>query len=152
MKRVLVILGSGIGNSILFSPALRALRTGLPEAQIDLLAYRPAFAEPFAGTKLADNIHSYKGPATVAMLRKQRYDISITAFPSNKWQFNLFAWAVGAKTRITHSYSSGRLSTLGFLQNRSVPAEESLARIGRLFPDCPEMAGEALKFPPRRRR
>src|SRR3989344_5606965 len=124
--KILIILASGIGNSILFSPTLKQLRKSLPNAQIDLFAYKPAFAEPFKGSNLSNNIINYQGPSTLLRLRKQHYDISITAFPSNKWQFNVFAFLVGAKQRITHSYKVGRISTLSFLQNRKILANENL--------------------------
>jgi heptosyltransferase-2 len=124
--KILIILASGIGNSILFGPTLRQLKSQLPDTQIDLMAYRPAFAEPFIGSELINECYCYEGPKTVLQLRKQKYDISITAFPSNKWQFNLFAAGVGAEFRLTHSYSTGRRRTLGFLQNTTCPADQSL--------------------------
>lgn len=124
--KILVILGSGIGNSILFSPTLSAIRKTYSNAQIDLLAYKPAFAAPFTDSGLVDNMVTFRGLSTVWMLRREHYDVSITAFPSNKWQFNVFAFLVGAKRRITHSYTIRRVATLSFLQNEKVPSEESL--------------------------
>jgi ADP-heptose:LPS heptosyltransferase len=46
-EKILIILASGIGNSILFGPTLKALRKNKPDAQIDIFAYKKAFAEPF---------------------------------------------------------------------------------------------------------
>ncbi len=124
--RILVILASGIGNSILFSPALLSLRKAYPKACIDIFARKKAFAEPFLGSSIINKIFYYEGLKTFLLLRKQKYDVSITAFPSNKWQFNLFAFLVGAKKRITHSYKVGRFRTLSFLQNCKIPADENL--------------------------
>lgn len=124
--KILVILASGIGNSILFSPTLISLRKNYPNSQIDIFAYKPQFAEPFKDSKIINNIYYYKGFKTILSLKKQRYDISITAFPSNKWQFNLFAYLIKANKRITHKYKVGKLSTLSFLQNKKFPAQETL--------------------------
>ncbi len=124
--KILVVLASGIGNSILFSPAMRNLRENFPKAQIDIFAPKPQFAEPFRDSKIVNKIHDFKGIGTLAKIRSERYDYSITAFPSNKWQFNVFPYVMGVKKRITHSYDYGKLKTLSFLQNIRIPANEKL--------------------------
>ena len=124
--KVLIALASGIGNSILFSPTLTALRKNYPKAKIDIFAYKAAFAEPFKGSELINEIIYYKGLYTFLKLRKEKYNISITAFPSNKWQFNVFAFLVGAKKRLTHSYKVSKVLTLHSLQNLKIPADENL--------------------------
>jgi len=124
--RILIILASGIGNSILFGPTLKAIRNNLKDAVIDVFAYKKVFAEPFTGSKLVDNFIYYDGFSSLLKLRNNKYDISITAFPSNRWEFNVFAFLIGAKKRITHSYKVGQIRTLSFLQNCKVPADEKL--------------------------
>jgi heptosyltransferase II len=128
--KILVILASGIGNSIMFSPVLSALRKKYPDARIDAFAYKSLFAEPFKGSELINHVYyyekGYSGIKTLLRLRRNKYDISITAFPSNKWHFNLFTFLVGAKKKLTHSYNFGKLRTLSFLQNHKTPAEENL--------------------------
>jgi len=124
--KILVILASGIGNSIMFSPTLKKLRRSFPKAKIDLFTNKVQFVEPFRGSKLIDNIFYYEGLKTLYKLRKEGYDVSIAAFPSNKWQFNIFSFIVGAKKRITHSYKIGKFRTLSFLQNLKIPADEKI--------------------------
>jgi len=124
--KILIILASGIGNSILFSPALMILKKEFPKSRIDLFTQNPLFIEPFKGSNLINKIFCYQGIGTIFALRNQNYDISITAFPSNKWQFNLFAYVIGAKYRVTHSYKFGKFSTMSFLQNKKIPADENL--------------------------
>lgn len=130
--KIIIFCLSGIGNTILFTPVLRALRESYPNAQTILLAAKAAFAEPVRGSAVVDDIVVFEqGPildkiALLWRLRKARYDFSITAFPSNKWQHNLFAFLVGAKNRITHSYKVARLRTLSFLQNTKVQAVEDV--------------------------
>jgi len=124
--KILIVLASGIGNSILFGPTLKALRKNFDNAKIDIFSYKPSFAEPFVGSDLVNKVIYFEGIKTLFSLRKEKYDISITAFPSNKWQFNLFAFLAGAKKRITHSYNAGKIITLSFLQNCKIPADENL--------------------------
>lgn len=124
--KILVILASGIGNSILFGPALRDIRKHLPDSRIDVFAYRQAFGEPFRESDFVDSTIAFVGLSTIWRLRRARYDISITAFPSNRWQFNVLAFLVGARKRITHSYKVGRLRTVSFLQNVRIPVDETI--------------------------
>lgn len=126
MMKILVILASGIGNSILFSPTLLALRKKFPKAKIDIFSYKKQFAEPFRDDPLINGVYYYNGLSTILKLKNHKYDISITAFPSNKWQFNLFAFLIGAKKRLTHSYCVGGWRTFSFLQNLKISADENL--------------------------
>jgi ADP-heptose:LPS heptosyltransferase len=124
--KILILLASGIGNSIMFSPTLSELKKNYPDSQIDIFAYKKAFAEPFSGSKIINKIYNYNGIKTILKLRKNNYDVSLTAFPSNRWQFNLFAFLVGAKKRLTHSYHIGKIQTLSFLQNYKILADEKI--------------------------
>jgi ADP-heptose:LPS heptosyltransferase len=124
--RILIILASGIGNSILFSPTLVAIRKNFINAEIDVFAYKKSFAEPFTGSNLVNTIFYMDGLNTIFRLRKRKYDVSITAFPSNRWQFNLFAFFVGAKKRVTHKYKTCGVKTLSFLQNYKIVVNEKI--------------------------
>jgi heptosyltransferase-2 len=124
--KILVILASGIGNSVLFGPALKILRKNYNDAEIDIFSFKESFAAPFAGSKIVDKIFYFKGIKTIFELRKQKYDVSITAFPSNKWQFNAFAFLVGAKKRVTHEYDVAEIKTFSFLQNYKVHVDKNI--------------------------
>jgi len=124
--KILVILASGIGNTVLFTPTLICLRKNFPDSKIDLFSHKNAFTEPIKNSGLINNIYIFKGLKTLLTLRKNGYDLSITAFPSNKWQFNLFAYIAGAKKRITHSYKMNMFKTLSFFQNEQIPVDEKI--------------------------
>jgi len=130
--RVIVFCLSGMGNTVLFTPTLRALRKSYPKAHVTLLVAKAVFAEPVNGSGLVDEVLVFSGQSVFGKigllwkLRMAKYDYSVTAFPSNRWQHNLFSFLVGARIRITHSYQSARLRTLSFLQNRKVPAVEGI--------------------------
>ena len=124
--KILVILASGIGNSILFGPTLKAIKEGIPDSEVHVFAYFPVLAGPFLHGKLVDRFFYYEGLGTARVLRKEKYDVSICAFPSKRLVFNALSLLVGAGKRITHSYESGGFLTLNWLQNARVRADESL--------------------------
>lgn len=131
-EKILVICASGVGNTILFTPTLNAIRRARPKAKITLFVTNPIFAEPVKGSQLVDEIITFYDKSLlnkirlIIKLRLKKYDCSITAFPSNKWQFNLLAFLIGAKKRISHSYKVGGIKTLSLLQNVKVPVNETL--------------------------
>ncbi len=127
--KIIIFCLSGIGNTILFTPALRILRKNLSKAEITLLVREKSFAECMSNSKFIDKIIVFNGSIfnrikLLWRLRKEKYDISITAMPSNRYEFNLFAFLVGAKRRLTHKYKVG--NRLSFLQNDLIIAEEKL--------------------------
>lgn len=128
-KKILVISVSGIGNTVLLTPLLGVLRRNYPEYKIDFLTVDYGMADVVNRGGLVDDVFLLpKGFFAVFdflfTLRKKKYDYSITAFPSNRWEFNALSFLIGARYRITHSYQYHRLRTLSFLQNTKIPARE----------------------------
>ncbi len=140
MAKFLIISASGMGCTIMFTPTLRALRQKFPEAQITLLGTAPSYVAPIEGSNLADEILVFDFAKNslfnlkklsrrlkfIWRLRRQKFDYSLCIFPSNKWFFNVYAWLVHAKKRITHRYSTPAIKTLAGLQNVRIPAEPQL--------------------------
>ncbi len=129
--KILIISLSGIGNTILFTPTLKELRRHFPKSEIDLLVLKERFSECVRGTDLVNEIkvipeNKISLLKFIFSLRKNKYDISITVFPSNKWQFNVLAYLIGAKKRITHSYYVGKFQTMSFLQNCKIKANSNI--------------------------
>ncbi len=124
---IVVISLAGIGNTLLATPAIKLLRERSPEAKITLLVSQKVCRELLEGSPYVDEILVFENKDIIKklaeklrfilMLRKRRFDVSITVFPSNRIEYNLFAFLVGARKRITHKYQVGRYSTLAFLQN-----------------------------------
>jgi len=132
-KKIIILCLSAIGNTILFTPALRILRNNYPDAQIDMLVREKSFAEVLQGSRFVDNLfvlkeggNPFKILSVILKLRKEKYDVSITAFPSNRIGFNVIAFLINAKRRLVHKYKVGRFKTLSFLQNEKVTANERL--------------------------
>lgn len=131
IEKILCISVSGIGNTILFSPTVAELRRAWPTAHIDLLTWNSVEAESLSGSGLVNGCYHLAGSAfkklrLLGALRRERYDVSITAIPSNRWQFHLLAFLIGARIRICHAYSFGKWRSLSWLSNNKVDAQEGL--------------------------
>ena len=153
-RKVLFIAASGIGNTILATPLIQRAREIWPSAQFDLLTSRRTFQAPLRRSTLIRDFFDLEARVvpTLLSLRRKRYDISITCFPSNRWQFNIVAALIGARSRVSHSYREG--NRFASLINKMVPANESLhdieQNLGLLKPVSAEKIAEKaspLLFP-----
>ncbi len=129
-----------MGCTIMFTPTLRALRQKFPDARITFLGTSSSFVAPVKGSDLIDETKVFDFAKTslfsikklgsrlklIRQLRRQKYDYCLTVFPSNKWFFNVFAWLVHAKKRITHQYATPAIRTLSGLQNVRIAADSQL--------------------------
>lgn len=123
---ILFICVSGMGNTILATPLVQLVRTRFPDARLDLLVHKKVYGECLRGSDFIDNIYDLEGGKlqTLLKLRANKYDLSFTCFPSNKWQFNILSFFVGAGKRCTHKYYVG--NHLSFLQNHFIMSDEKL--------------------------
>ncbi len=147
MKKILVISLAGIGNTLLFTPALRMLRKRFPSAHISALVMFKGAQEILEGNpRLNEIIHwnfikegPFRSLSLLARLRSQRYDISINVYPANRREYNLISFLIGAKLRLAHRYEHLDFLSLGFLNNRRIPesnnrhdVEENIGLLGLL--------------------
>jgi len=130
--KIIIFTISGIGTAILFTPTLIEIRKNFNKDEIVLLAKNKTIADIISGSNYVNKIiifnkyNFFNKIKLLLKLRKQKFDYSITTFPSNKFQFNLFAFIIGAKKRITHKYKVGKIKTFPFLQNIKIIADEKL--------------------------
>lgn len=155
MKIIFFSFG-GIGNTLLLTPALRALRGHYPKAHLSALVMFQGSFDLLKNNSAVDELLICKfleeGPWRsfffLLRLRKRRFDISILGFPANRWEYNVIGWLVGAKRRLGHRYRHRDRRNLNFLQtdtaledDRFHDAEENLRLI--------EMLGAKGESPPR---
>ncbi len=130
LDKVLVVSVSGIGNTILATPLLHALRDQLPSAKLDLLVWSPAAGAPIAGSGMVDRMLTAPRQAGdwlrfLRELRATRYDAALTVFPSNKAAYHVFAFLAGARLRPGFAYRGGWRRGEWLLTHRT-PAREEL--------------------------
>lgn len=103
VERLLVVLPSWVGDAVMATPALRALRRWLPDARIELTG-RPGLEAVLAGLSTFDAFHTHDmrgwlGPFTgVGRFRAARFD-AVLLLP-NSPRSALFAFATGAPRRV----------------------------------------------------
>lgn len=124
--RVLFLQASGLGNSILLSPALQRLQATKPGWVIDLYVYQELFGAPYEGSDTINHLIVQDGYFPPPELRTTSYDISVCAFPSNRWQYHALNRFVGANRRIAHDYPVGYWRTLRFLETDLVPSQTGI--------------------------
>jgi heptosyltransferase-2 len=132
MMKILVIALSGIGDALMFSPALRLLRERYPDAHIDLLTMFKGVQELYARNPDLSNIYFYdflhRFPLRSFMyavsLRRHRYNVSINVYPQNRWPYNVISFLIGARLRLGHDYDHASVRSLNFLNNRRVHEEQ----------------------------
>lgn len=133
VEKILIISLPGIGNTLLFTPALRLLRRRRPEARIDVLVEGTGSVQVLETNPDIDKVIDLRAAerglcslTTAWSLRADEYDMSYTTFPSNRPRYNLFTWLVGARRRVIHSYPDCGAPALTFLQTDPVPARQGL--------------------------
>lgn len=130
-ERILCISCAGIGNTILFTPALVALHAARPDLAVDLLTWTRAAAECVIGSDLIDRADWFPRNTVgkilkIKQLRARRYRRTLVPIPSNRWPYHVLPFVLGARERVCHGYEFGRIRSLAFLSNRKVMAIEGL--------------------------
>jgi heptosyltransferase-2 len=142
INRILVFAYHGLGNFIMFTPALRLLRERYPNARIDLqVGNNTGCEEVLAGAGLFDTIYNLPYSAGLRAwvkrgreIRQARYDLTINEFHSHSWQLALLVAASGAPFRLGHVTSPGwsrRFSRYSFTFNLAVVMRENEHEIER---------------------
>jgi len=156
MKILLVAL-SGIGDALMFTPALKLLRQDTLDATIDALVMFKGAADIFKGNPHLNNVYHFdflkEGAVNslkyILRLRK-KYDASINVYPSNRKEYNIINFLLGAKKRAGVKYLREDFQNFGFLNNVRVIENDRIhnvetniklteAVIGKSFKDKPPL-------------
>src|SRR5215468_9606610 len=135
IERVLVFAYHGLGNFIMYTPALKLLRERYPFARIDLqVGNNTGCEEVLAGSDLFDNIYNLPMSAGLRPwitrakeIADTQYDLTINEFHSHSWPLALLIAASGAPYRLGHVTSPGwsrRFSRYSFMFNLPVEMRE----------------------------
>jgi heptosyltransferase II len=125
--KILILALSGIGDALMFTPALKLLRESLPSAQIDALVMYSGTKEVYETNPNFNNVIHFDFLEEGALnslkflvsLRK-KYDTTINVYPSNRKEYNFINFLLGAKKRVGVEYLRMNTSNLGWLNNITV--------------------------------
>jgi len=110
----------------MFSPALAVLKKHLHGSKIDMLVMFRQVGEIYKSNKNVNKIHfidflhqsKFKSLREIYKIRRNKYDISINVYPSNRKEYNLLNRMLGAKTRIASSYDNFSGANWDFLNTK----------------------------------
>jgi heptosyltransferase-2 len=132
VNKIFINAVSGIGENLLFVPALRLLRKHYPAARIVMAVRSSAAAFLLKSDGLADEIiacdygiqnNLRKKIGLLLALRKEKFDIAITAFPSNRLDKAILSWLSGAGVRVSHDQDNLMTGLFRFMSNVYVPID-----------------------------
>lgn len=122
--QILVNALSGIGDALMFTPALSLLKKELPSAKIDALVMLKGVRDLYNNLDEINDVHYFdmlnspKITTTKFILKlRSRYDVTINIYPSNRREYNLVNYTLNAKRRVGVNYLNKNLQNLGFLNN-----------------------------------
>ena len=147
--KILLLKMDHIGDALWSFPAIRALRTAYPAAQIDLLC-TPYLGEAFRQVADLSQVIEYDTELSLSSrreiiqrLRRQSYDVAFVLGPVDK--INHLAFLSGARERIGYAYQGSLLRALTrpLFLTRSFPhPADAAAHAGRPLPhEVPAMLG-----------
>ena len=119
MKSLLLIRLSSLGDIVLTSPAIRAVRQHFPQARIsmlvakqsaDLLTANPHIDEVIPFDRKAGNKDTGEMRRIIRLLRERRFDLAIDF--QRKFRTSLLAYLSGAKHRVGYHQPNGILCTV----------------------------------------
>jgi len=142
VEKILVFAYHGLGNFIMYTPALKALRERYPDARIDLqVGNNTGCEEVLAGAGLFDNIYNLPYSAGLRAwidrareIRAAGYDLTLNEFHSHSWRLALMVASSRAPFRAGHVTSPGwsrRFSRYSFVFNLPVAMREDEHEVER---------------------
>lgn len=130
-KRLLVIALSGIGDALMFTPALRRIREERPDLAVDVLLMYKAAADIYERSGLADRVlfFDFLNANPLSALRyvlslRGKYDFSISVYPSNRKEYAVISFLIGADRRGGIKYKRVYKKEMGFLNNVLVDEDD----------------------------
>ena len=126
----------GIGDVLMTTPALKILKSHCKDCRI---TYLNMFRSTYEVLRNNPNIDSlvhfpFLEKSALESLRfslslRGQFDCSINFYPSNRRQYNLVAYIIGAKTRIGHRYLHADKRELNFLKNKTFIEDRKLHNV-----------------------
>jgi len=153
--KILVIALSGIGDALMFTPALKLLRKNFQGAEIDaLVMYRGAKEIYNNNPDLNKVIHfNFLEEGTFRSLgfllqKRKNYDATINVYPSNRKEYNLISYFIGAKKRVGIVYLRKNKSNFGFLNNVRVLENDDAHNVQANIKLCEALIGKKFDEEP----
>ncbi len=121
--KILINALSGIGDALMFSPALKVVKNKFPDAKIDMLAMFKSVQQMYKYNPYLNEIYfinflhqsKIKSIKEIYSIRKKQYDIIINTYPANRFEYNILSFMLGGKKRIATKYLKTSFTRFNFL-------------------------------------
>jgi len=147
--KILIVALSGIGDALMFTPALKLLKKNLPEAQIDALVMIKGAEDIYSSNPNIDRIYYFDflkegklNSLKFVVGLRNKYDASINVYPSNRKEYNIIQYLIGAKHRAGVRYLRRDKQNFGFLNNISVLEDDALHNAQTNIKLCEALTGK----------
>ena len=107
--KILIIHPGGIGDLIMFTPALQVLKNNFPDSAIDVFAgFTPVAAEVLRGSEIINKIFDFNFPKSsffdkinfILKLREEKYDLTIVAAGANPLKASIFSFLINGRKSV----------------------------------------------------
>jgi lipopolysaccharide heptosyltransferase II len=130
--KILIIALSGIGDALIFTPALKIMRKEMPEAKIDVLTMINGIKDIYSRNPNINEIiyfnflkeGFFKSLSFLFGLRG-KYDTTINVYPSNRKEYNIINFIIGASNKVAVSYLRKDFQNFGWLNNVTIKENDS---------------------------
>ncbi|MBL1213272.1 MAG: lipopolysaccharide heptosyltransferase II [Ignavibacteriae bacterium] len=154
--KILLIALSGIGDALMFTPALQKLKEHYPDSNIDALVMFNGVKDIYERLPEINNIHHFDflNSSPIAALKyiislRKKYDVSINVYPSNRKEYNIISFLIGADKRAAVKYLRSGFSNLSFLNNILFVENDELHNVEENIKLVEKLTGNEIKeIPP----
>lgn len=120
----------------MFTPALQMLKKHNPSAQIDALVMINGVRDMYSQNPDIENVHHFnflregflKSLKYIFSLRG-KYDTTINVYPSNRKEYNVINFLLGAKKRAGIKYNHSNFFNLGWLNNITIREDDTMHNV-----------------------
>jgi heptosyltransferase II len=134
--RILILALSGIGDALMFTPALKLMRSALPDAEIDTLVMFKGVKDIYDRNAYLNKViyFDFMKEGVIESFRfirtiRNNYDASVNVYPSNRREYNFISFLIGAGKRAGVKYLRKDITNLGPLNNVRAIENDSMHNV-----------------------
>jgi heptosyltransferase-2 len=136
MKRILINALPGIGDALMFTPALKFLKESIPDSEIDVMVMYKSVEDIYKRIPLVNKVfyHDFLKESPFSSLNfvlslRNKYDYSINIYPTNRKEYNIINLLVGAEKRAGVTYLNLNKREFGFLNNIKILEDDKFHNV-----------------------